>query len=210
MTMFIIYLLFGLFLLLAIWLVFAYFKCVFKYPAQTLVATLLLIFLYEKSVESFQIGHLPAWLEANDVIYSKEESWGIGMPGDNETGLIVYELDAEIAKIIQKEGISYFNHLPKTTYSSNSEYYRRSYEGWKETPIQVKKHKNRDEGDVFETLKNIDDYLDKYGFGIPIDKKVASEINTAISKTGSYYAFGRTGILVIVPKQHKIVFMYAG
>jgi hypothetical protein len=54
---------------------------------------------------------VPAYLQVSKVLYVKEESWGFG-PGGNETGLLVYELPADVAAAIggnrhQYEGVSF-------------------------------------------------------------------------------------------------------
>ena len=210
-----VYVVLGLILIFLLLLVVAYINAVIKFPKTTLIVTAILVFgakLYcDNFVESTQFGHAPYWLNIKKITYSKEESWGIGMPGDNETGVIVYDLQSEIAEKIKKEGIEFFKHLPQVTYSNNGEYYRRgSYDNWSEMPIKKKKYSNEDEKTKVEALTDIDEYLNKYGFGISVDPKIKAQINHAISKVGSYYAYGRYGMLIIIPEQHKVVYMYAG
>jgi hypothetical protein len=78
------------------------------------------------------------------------------LPGDNETGLIVYELPDSTAREIQKVGIDYFTKMaPK---AGDSRDWHGRYEKWQQTPILLEGSDHK-----------IANYLNRYGFGISID-----------------------------------------
>ncbi|MBT9097385.1 hypothetical protein KFZ76_06630 [Methylovulum psychrotolerans] len=49
-----------------------------------------------------------------------------------------------------------------------------------------------------------------YGFGIPIDSLIESELDTAIAKPKSYFAYGRIGIIIVIPDARKVIYAYNG
>jgi hypothetical protein len=157
--------------------------------------------LYERQ---FRLSHVPEGLNVSTILYANDESWGFG-PGGNETGLIVYELPDSTAQEIQNSGIEYFAKLPKKARDSRD--WRGRYDTWQSTPILL-------EGSDSATNKTssyeIANYLNRYGFGISIDSQIEQEINKAISKPGSFAAYGRTGILIVVPSIRRVVYAYRG
>lgn len=151
--------------------------------------------LYERQ---FRLGHVPDVLNVSTVLYVNEQSWGLPffpLPGDNETGLIVYDLPDGTAKEIQKVGIEYFAKRPGR------------YETWQSTPILLE---GSDSGTNRTNSYEIANYLNRYGFGISIDSQIEQEINKAISKPGSFAAYGRTGILIVIPDIRRVVYAYRG
>ena len=88
------------------------------------------------------------------------------------------------------------------------------YGEWQETPILS----DPDWEDPFQDRNmattifapKIANYLDKYGSGIVIEPEIEREINEAISKSGSYLAYGRFGILIVIPDVRKVVYAYRG
>jgi hypothetical protein len=39
---------------------------------------------------------------------------------------------------------------------------------------------------------------------------VESLVDDAISKPGSFYSHGRTGLVIVIPKAKRVIFAYAG
>jgi hypothetical protein len=161
--------------------------------------------LYERQ---FRLGHVPGGLNASTVLYAAEQSWGLPfflLPGDNETGLIVYELPDGTAKEIQKIGIDYFTKMPQKAGDSRDWHGR--YETWQSTPILLE---GSDSGTNTTNSSEIANYLNRYGFGISIDSQIEQEINKAISKPGSFAAYGRNGVLIVIPDIRRVVYAYRG
>lgn len=144
-------------------------------------------------VDSLRLKHVPEGLNVTQVLYAQSESWGFG-PGANETEFIVYELPKKIAQVIQKTGVRYFLTMPEAVYYGNREYYLQNYSNWKETPNKFK----------------LEGYINRYGFGIPIDPAIEDQIDNAMQKTGSFIASGKYGILIVIPDIQRVVFVHAG
>lgn len=161
---------------------------------------------------NFQLTHIPYGIPVDKISYVREESWGFG-PGGNETGLIEYELPEYTTQEIVKNGLYYFTSLPQIARNAgdSSNGY---YEHWQETPMPITDawQGASMDGEPLNktTIPSIESFLDRYGFSIPLDAKVVARIDNAISTPGSYFAYGRTGILIVMPKYRKAVFAYAG
>jgi hypothetical protein len=158
--------------------------------------------VYERGL---MLSVTPDALDVNSISYSKEESWGFG-PGGNEAGIRVYPLSKEIAKQISEHGIDFFNNMPPNK-NQRKRRWRGSYYNWSETPIRVDHHWQPN-----EKTKNFDiyDYICAYGFCIDIEPKVVDEANAIVNGAGSYYAYGRIGLIVVCPSKKLVLYMYNG
>lgn len=167
-----------------------------------------------------QYARVPMGLDVAGISYSKEESWGIGMPGDNETGIIVYRLDDKVAKVLETGGLKAINELGKQgsdAWTMDDARRKRLYDEWIATPYTLRECASVRQGDdwvvdaktcrYFPTLGA---YLDRYGFGIEVDQTVRRDVDKALSTSGSYYSHSRSGIFLIAPSLQKAVFFYAG
>lgn len=52
--------------------------------------------------------------------------------------------------------------------------------------------------------------LGRYEFFVPVREDVEDLVNAALFSPGSYYAFGQTGLINMIPSKDRIVFAYAG
>lgn len=167
----------------------------------------LLFFYYQYKSwdEKRLLGLLPYGLNISKILYSNEESWGMG-PGGNETGIIAYELPSEVATEIQKIGVSKFS---KGTGGFGD------FDSWKQTPILLTDEwlDSRVSGESEQNIQTpkIGNFLERLGYSVFIDPKIESEINNAITKPGSYYAYRKSGVIVIIlPNNRKVIYAYAG
>ncbi|WP_407159831.1 hypothetical protein [Bradyrhizobium sp. STM 3557] len=152
------------------------------------------------------INLVPADLEVTGILYSNEENWGsilLPLAGDNETGILMYGLSAAVANKITTEGMSFFNRPENVARRIG---FQRTHSEWHETPIA----EGDDEWPDAKFGRKISSYLDKYGFGIVVDPSVESLVNDAVSKPGSFYSHGRTGLVIVIPKAKRVIFAYAG
>lgn len=137
-----------------------------------------------------RLSLLPPQLEVQKVLYTETNSWGFG-PGGNETGVILYELPSHMSHKNPSDLV------PELT--------------WEATPLHG--HREWFEGEGASRTKPgplLDNYLNQYGFGIPIKAEVASVINRAVSAQGSWYAYSERGIIVLIPLINRVAFIYAG
>lgn len=168
----------------------------------TVLICIALFAWFKLEERQFRLSHVPEGLNVLTIIYSNERSWGFG-PGGNETGLIVYELPETTALEIQKSGIAYFATLPEKAREVGD--WRGSYQTWQATPTFLE---GSDSGANRTSSHEIANYLNKHGFGIQIDTQIELEINNAIAKLGSYFAYGRNGILIVIPGSRRVVYAY--
>lgn len=140
-------------------------------------------------------------MEVSSIAYVTEESWGIGMPGDNETGVIAYNLPDRAMQGIDAQGIGYFRQL---SCAKGWHDWHGRYDEWQETPILA------DEKWGTPGPSRLANYLNRYGFGIPVSGPIGAAIDGAISGPGSFYAYGRIGMILVVPRKRQAFFVYTG
>lgn len=149
-------------------------------------------------------ARVPEPLQSHWIDYRVEKSWGIGGPGDNETGFVVYRLRSSSAEWARSQGAT-------LDLSLNSK------EGvWLPTPVDDLSPE-RGWHDAFDDRNkpvhqaDFAEYLNRYGFGISIDKDWLARANHAARTSGSFYRYGRGGrVTVIDPSAGKVYFAYAG
>jgi hypothetical protein len=166
------------------------------------IATPFAVFkIYERN---FKLSVVPDALKVNSISYNKEESWGFG-PGGNEAGIRVYPLAQKVADEISQRGIEFFDNLPPNK-NQASRNWRGRYGKWFQTPINSGYWKP----DETTGKPNIYNYICAYGFCIDIDDKIVDLATEIISSEGSYYAYGRIGIIVVSPDKKLVLYMYNG
>jgi hypothetical protein len=172
----------------------------------SLLALLIVIPLaaFKTYERNFMLSVVPEALQVNSIVYSKEESWGFG-PGGNEAGIRTYPLKGEIANLISIQGIEFFNSMPANQKQANRDW-RGRYGDWAETPISSISWKNKEETGSLD----IYDYICAYGFCIDIDDAVVKEATQIMNSKGSYYAYGRIGLIVVSPSRKLVLYMYNG
>lgn len=159
---------------------------------------------------SRHLSFVPPAMGVRTVLYVEEEAWGFG-PGGNETGIIVYRMPASTRERILSEGIEWLNGLP-----GGGHRWRGVYRDWHSTPFDP------DVDGAFDiwTMEKRDEscghgggiaaYMFAYGFCIPFDPHYESLANEALSSSGGFYAFGRIGMLLLIPSQDLIIYAYNG
>lgn len=154
-------------------------------------------------LRSAYLAVVPWQLDVHDIAYRKEQRWGLpllALPGDNETGIRVFPLPPRAAQALRQHGIGYLRGLPDMPLRLDDPRTRGRYEPWHETPLDenarrhVTRHCARDEG----------------SFCISVDARVWGAVQQAISTPGSYYAIGRSGVIVIDPARQRVIYMYNG
>lgn len=165
-------------------------------------------------------ARVPLGLEVDGVSYTKEKNWGIGMPGDNETGIIICRLSDDVAKALEKGGVRAIGRLGKQTggpWTLHDSRRKRLYDKWIATPYTLRRCSSirtgnewTDDPKTCRFYETLDSYLGQYGFGIEIDPAVRDAINRALSISGNYYSHGRVGVFLIAPSQKMAAFFYAG
>ena len=162
---------------------------------------------YYLVVHFWRLGFVPQAMDVWNVVYASEQSWGFG-PGGNETGIIVYKMPETVATQLEKDGRTYLEHLTGQSHG------RGRYETWLPTPVgsDPKWEWPRSQAGMQGDWRSpgIGDYLFRYGFVIPIDRDIERMVNDAIVRPGSYYAYGRLGVIILIPASRRIVYAYRG
>jgi hypothetical protein len=157
---------------------------------------------------------VPQPLAVAAIEYRLEEYWGLGfMPGDNETGFVVYQLTDESAEWARQQGSRLGDMLegtqglwnPTPIDDSSNDHAVRQWHPYDHDPQMMSESRPRGHSPT------IREYLEKYGFTIPIEEGKDDEANRSLQSVGSFYAYGKGGSVTIVdPARGKVYFAYAG
>jgi len=161
-------------------------------PIVVIAATLYGVFKF--SEHRHEMSFMPADLEVTGIQYSRQQNWGsalLSLPGDNETGILMYGLPDAIANRIADEGLAFFGSPENVERRFGMQ---RTHSTWDETPMGI----------------TLSDYLNQFGFGIKVDPSVEALVDDATSKPGSFYSHGRTGVVIVIPKAKRAIYAYAG
>lgn len=156
------------------------------------------------------MAFVPPDIDAKKILYSAEEAWGFG-PGGNETGIIVYALPEPARLRIEAEGTMWLDQLP-----GSGKDWPGHYRNWRETPFDPNVRGAFDIWSMEARLETcghgagLAAYMFRYGFCIAFDREIERIANNVLSNTGSYYAFGRIGMLLIIPTENLIIYAYNG
>lgn len=147
----------------------------------------------------FVLARVPEPLRVATIEYRREEDWGsIGLPGDNETGFVVYRLTSDSAQWARDQG----PRLPDRLSLRNAT--------WQATPVHDDDRGWRPHRGGRPPRPMIAAYLDRYGFGIDV-RGHDGKADLAVQAPGSFYTYGRGGSITIVdPRRGKVYFAYAG
>lgn len=155
------------------------------------------------------LARVPEPLKVAAIEYRLEASWGMGGPGDNETGFVVYRLTASSTEWALSRGANLGSML-----AAEAE------ERWRPTPVGEDGSRNtwhpNDNSDMGSLRPEphpptIEEFLERYGFMIPVEKGVLAEVDRVILAKGSfYYDDGGGSITIVDPQNGKVYFAHAG
>ncbi|WP_417312641.1 hypothetical protein [Ectopseudomonas khazarica] len=104
-------------------------------------------------------------------------------------------------------GLGFFENMPGNSATAGRRW-RGSYSDWKETPIAAdERHWPVDSRQ--QSLSSLD-YLCRYGFCIEVAAALIRDVDSLINSPGSYYAYGRIGLIVVSPEKRLVVYLYNG
>ncbi len=146
------------------------------------------------------------------VRYVSEKAVGFG-PGANEAGIIVFDLPSDTVAAIETGGIAWLDALRTTNLAQGTNWQATPLvtdEPWADPALCSASGSEPSELATSHNCPGIAGFLDRYGIYLSLDPAVEKLVNDAIFATGSYYAFGRTGLLIVIPAQARVVFVYSG
>lgn len=159
------------------------------------------------------LGVLPEGLQVKRVLYAREQVWGFG-PGGNETGVIAYALPSGVAQQVAAGGSAFLASMPASPREHPGDW-RSSFQDWQPTPLPAAHPWTAREpsclapGDA-DCRPRLRMYLEQHGFPIEVDAGIAGEIDAAVANAGSFYAYGRYGMVLVVPARQRVYYLYAG
>lgn len=160
--------------------------------------------VYERGLE---MKRIPRLLTVTGKIYEAEKAWGFG-PGGNETGVSVYRLGDADAQRLTSIDATLLNDASIRAAVGRA---GRDYGEWRRTPIARRRWGKSNFSEESQQPLRISEYLNHYGFGIPLDPAAEEMIDRTISAPGAFYAYGRGGsLIVIAPSVRRVIFAYAG
>jgi len=194
---------------LVIWIVYWFIRIAIRSPKETLAVTLpiaiCIALVIKDAVTQHNRSYVPEVFQVKKVLYKSEKAEGFG-PGGNETGIIVFELPGTTAKQIAQEGLNYLSALQPQGDVSD---WHGSYDKWYATPVVHSEHWPRSD-DRVDFVPKIQSYLLRFGLPIPLDSAVENMVDKAMQKEGNYYAYGRIGLIIVIPTLHRVVYAYSG
>jgi hypothetical protein len=186
---------------------------IYSYKKLSLLKFLLLLSLvigtpliaFKIDERNFNLSVVPDALKVTSISYSEEAAEGFG-PGGNEAGIRTYQMPEQISKEIESRGIEFFRNLPPNKHLEDRDW-RGRYDDWKETPIKAEGHWKQNEKN--KNL-NIYDYICAYAVCIDIKPEIVAQASLIVNSKGSYYAYGRIGLIVVSPKNNLVLYLYTG
>lgn len=153
---------------------------------------------------SVLLDYVPEALQVGRVLYEKEERWGLpllALPGDNETGLRVYVLPDAPAVELERGGVDWLEALPQRARASSSRH-RGVYSDWRRTPLDraARRHVTRVDTDG----------VGDCGFCLRVDVATWAQAEDILERPGSFYAVGRSGVIVVSPRHRRVLYMFSG
>ena len=162
------------------------------------------------ALRGHRLSFVPPAMNASRILYAAEKAWGFG-PGGNETGIIVYAMPEKTRRRIEAEGAAWLETL-----EGSGRDWHGAYREWHATPFDpnvagaINIWSVDERADRCGHGAGIAAYMFRYGFCIPIDHDVEAMANRALAAEGSFYAFGRIGMLLLIPSENRIIYAYNG
>ncbi len=174
--------------------------------AAMLLRTLVLLSILLTSVgcdlaeRTHALRALPPTVGGVEVIFGRNETYGWG-PGGNETGFNVILLSVGGAESVAKGGVPWLNAQ------------RGGRPEWNQTPVPRDTFwlGRPDHANGAFPNPTVLAILDRYGFGFDLPPDHQTALDAALNAPGSFYAFGRGGlVVVVVPDTRRAYVFYAG
>ena len=140
---------------------------------------------------------VPAALHTTELEYNYEDLHGIGLPSDQEQVLRVFGLESEQAQRISQQGLPYLNALDSNL-------------TWQATPWpDAAKFYH---GKAYKTHIPITSLINSFDAGtgeyrVELDAEQAQLAERMLYSPDSYYTYQRHGVLIISPKEEKLLYL---
>ena len=140
---------------------------------------------------------VPAAIHTTAFEYNYEDFQGIGGPGDNEQVLRVFGLESEQAQHISQQGLPYLNALDSNlTWQATP---------WPDAAKYDKGKTGKTHIPITDLINSSDASINDYR--VELDAKQVQLAERMLYSLDSYYAYQRHGVLIISPKEKKLLYI---
>ena len=147
-------------------------------------------------------------------LYNVTKSFGMGLPGDAETGVVLFELEAANSERLQEllEKAATPDAIGEIIGNSR----RFQYRGWQRTPFDAELagapwSKRQTIGQSVSLARLLAREEPEGAYSIEIDEGVKRRIDDIAGSPGAIYATGRgSTIIVVAPRERLLIFGFAG
>ena len=176
-----------------------------RVPAGAVLVILTMWAGYSLLSARFYRGHMPDGAGIGRVLYKQVRVFGFG-PGGNETGLVVFGMDARAARQLKADPDAFFQSLPESGAGRC-----RRFRHWSETPYVPDDRSG--EASAFAdpgSPATIEEITNRYGFGIRLNTKYSRMLNESLAAPGSYIGYSRCGRAVLMPDRGAAAYIIVG
>ena len=140
---------------------------------------------------------VPAALHTTELEYNYEDLHGIGLPSDQEQVLRVFGLESEQAQRISQQGLPYLNALDSNlTWQATP---------WPDAAKYDKGKTGKTHIPITDLINSSDASINDYR--VELDAKQVQLAERMLYSLDSYYAYQRHGVLIISPKEEKLLYL---
>ncbi len=152
---------------------------------------------YQEMVIRMAFEAIPQNIHATALEYNYEDFQGIGGPGDNEQVLRIFDLETEQAQRISQQGLPYLIDI-----SNDNDW---QADPW---PDAAKFY----HGKAYKTHIPITSLINSFDAGtgeyrVELDAEQAQLAERMLYSPDSYYTYQRHGVLIISPKEEKLLYL---
>ena len=140
---------------------------------------------------------VPAAIHITAFEYNYEDFHGIGLPSDQEQILRVFGLESEQAQHISQQGLPYLNALDSNlTWQAGP---------WPDAAKYDKGKTGKTHIPITDLINSSDASINDYR--VELDAKQVQLAERMLYSLDSYYAYQRHGVLIISPKEEKLLYL---
>ena len=140
---------------------------------------------------------VPAAIHITAFEYNYEDFHGIGLPSDQEQVLRVFGLESEQAQHISQQGLPYLNALDNNlTWQAGP---------WPDSAKFYHGKAYKTHIPITSLINSFDAGTDEYR--VELDAEQAQLAERMLYSPDSYYTYQRHGVLIISPKEEKLLYL---
>jgi hypothetical protein len=148
---------------------------------------------WQEVLRRHHLALLPPALSVTDRLAAYETAAGWG-PGGNESGLILYRMPDALAALLAAGEPPAAGAL-----------------AWQATPFLAEGSSDGALGPCAgDDCRSIDRFLWRYGHGVELPQDVEEMVDQALRTPGNRVGVTRSGLVLLIPGEKRVVYAYAG